>query len=150
MILLPPVPVKDHLRPVDEVLIKGVGNAAGKLETFEARFPVPEVNAQALKRIPLWQDGRSPMILQVMTQGSKGEVSGRSGRTSSKIRWTNQLGKGNRQLAQIPWRRASSMETHRSMPLLWTRMVLPSRGKGRAGLRCSASFSTRTSSRLLA
>src|SRR5271157_5916810 len=39
--------------------------------------------------------------------------------------------------------------THRSMPLLWTRMISLSRGEGRGGLSNSASFPDRSSNRLL-
>ena len=58
------------------------------------------------------------MIRKVRISGSKGDGSGRSGRIRRKRSSKKAFGKGNAMLAQMPLRRASAIDTQRSMPRL--------------------------------
>jgi hypothetical protein len=59
------------------------------------------------------------------------------------------LGKGKAQFAQTPLCLASSMDTQRSIPLLWTTMISVEIGEDRGSLKIIDSCSAKISRRLL-
>jgi len=91
------------------------------------------------------------IILKVITSGSNRDSSGISGISFLKISFKQVFGKGKNMFALIPLCLASSIDNHRSIPLLWTTIISPESGKDKVsptGLpmildSCSASISRR-------
>ena len=68
---------------------------------------------------------------QAFTSGLRRSKSGTFSETVLNTSHVNLLGKGNLQFAQTPTLDASSMESQRSMPLLWTMITSLTKGEER-------------------